>query len=573
MTKQRSWICRNWFWLAWAAAAAGLVWRARFCIAGEEESYFLTQAYSYLQGWIPTAEIWGATQFSSMIFMPLAALFHGLTGGWDGVYLFLRLCYIGLECAVSAAAFFLLCRFTTRNWAAFGALLALLFTPLNLNTFSYNSLGMHFTLLFVLLALFGARQGGWWPAVLAGACFALALEAYPPMIVLVPVCLLLLVQYPAGRRLRSFGWFCLGGAAVFAVFAAELLIRAPLSVYLENFGNLLIADSAHQGSGGIVAEIISWLASCRWWYGTAIILACGALWVLCGAARLAVCRGKTLPRAAWVALAVLVFAVAVLGLVMLPRGEKFYSNMKWFIPGLLWPAVLFLCGPRDILPGLTLCVTGMLYAVGVFYGSDLGVVNGSYGFFFCVLGELVWLGQWLAACRPRRPELALRRLLAVALALLLPVQLGYMRFFYDSFGNPARCTVRVSEGIMTGLWLEPEKAEAYEGVLRDVAANVPAGAKLLVLDILPYAYMLNDYVVCAPTPWINDVGDEQNRIFYEKNPHLVPEYVFIAQEKTGFSNRADTSAESLPEGYIKEMLLQPGVERTETESGTFYKLP
>lgn len=230
MTKQRSWICRNWFWLAWAAAAAGLVWRARFCIAGEEESYFLTQAYSYLQGWIPTAEIWGATQFSSMIFMPLAALFHGLTGGWDGVYLLLRLCYIAFECAVSAAAFFLLCRFTTRNWAAFGALLALLFTPLNLNTFSYNSLGMHFTLLFVLLALFGARQGGWWPAVLAGACFALALEAYPPMIVLVPVCLLLLVQYPAGRRLRSFGWFCLGGAAVFAVFAAELLIRAPLSV-------------------------------------------------------------------------------------------------------------------------------------------------------------------------------------------------------------------------------------------------------------------------------------------------------------------------------------------------------
>lgn len=573
MTKQRSWICRNWFWLAWAAAAAGLVWRARFCIAGEEESYFLTQAYSYLQGWIPTAEIWGATQFSSMIFMPLAALFHGLTGGWDGVYLLLRLCYIAFECAVSAAAFFLLCRFTTRNWAAFGALLALLFTPLNLNTFSYNSLGMHFTLLFVLLALFGARQGGWWPAVLAGACFALALEAYPPMIVLVPVCLLLLVQYPAGRRLRSFGWFCLGGAAGFAVFAAELLIRAPLSVYLENFGNLLIADSAHQGSGGIVAEIISWLASCRWWYGTAIILACGALWVLCGAARLATCRGKTLPRAAWVALAVLVFAVAVWGLVMLPRGEKFYSNMKWFIPGLLWPAVLCLCWPRDILPGLTLCVTGMLYAMGVFYGSDLGVVNGSYGFFFCVLGELVWLGQCLAACRPRRPELALRRLLAVALALLLPVQLGYMRFFYDSFGNPARCTVRVSEGIMTGLWLEPEKAEAYEGVLRDVAANVPAGAKLLVLDILPYAYMLNDYVVCAPTPWINDVGDEQNRIFYEKNPHLVPEYVFIAQEKTGFSNRADTSAESLPEGCIKEMLLQPGVQRTETESGTFYKLP
>ena len=168
--------------------------------------------------------------------------------------------------------------------------------------------------------------------------------------------------------------------------------------------------------------------------------------------------------------------------------------------------------------GLTLCVTGMLYAMGVFYGSDLGVVNGSYGFFFCVLGELVWLGQCLAACRPRRPELALRRLLAVALALLLPVQLGYMRFFYDSFGNPARCTVRVSEGIMTGLWLEPEKAEAYEGVLRDVAANVPAGAKLLVLDILPYAYMLQRLCGVCPYPLDQRCGRRAESNFLRKEP-------------------------------------------------------
>lgn len=573
MAKQRRWMCRNWFWLIWAATAVGLVWRARFCIAGEEESYFLAQAYSYLQGGIPMAEIWGGTLFSSLIFMPLAGLFHALTGGWAGIYLFLRLCYILFECISSAAAFLLLGRFTSRHWAGFGALLVLIFTPLNLNTFSYNSLGMHFTLLFVLLALYGARQGRWWASVLSGACFALALEAYPPMILLVPVCLVLLAQYPAGRRLVSFGQFCAGGAAVFAVFLAELLARASLTVYLENFGNLLISDSAHQGSGGPVAEIISWLASCRWWYGTAIILACGALWLLCGAARLAVCRGKALSRAVWLTLAVLTVAVAVWGLVMMPRGEKFYSNMKWFIPGLLWPAVFCLCWPKDKWPGLTLCITGMLYAAGVFYGSDLGVVNGSYGFFFCVLGEVLWLGQTLAGLREKRPDRMLCRVLAAVLALLLPVQLGYMRFFYDSFGNPARCTVRLSDGIMTGLWLEPEKAEAYEGVLRDVAANVPAGSKLLVLDILPYAYMIGDYVVCAPTPWINDVGDEQNRIFYEKNPHLVPDYVFIAQEKTGFSNRADTSAESLPEGYIRQMLLQPGVQRTETGSGTFYKLP
>lgn len=573
MAKQRRWMCRNWFWLVWAAAAVGLIWRARFCIAGEEESYFLAQAYSYLQGRIPMAEIWGGTLFSSLIFMPLAGLFRAITGGWAGIYLFLRLCYILFECISSAAAFLLLGRFTGRHWAGFGAFLVLIFTPLNLNTFSYNSLGMHFTLLFVLLALYGARQGRWWANVLAGACFALALEAYPPMILLVPVCLVLLAQYPAGRRLISFGQFCVGGTAVFAVFLAELLARASLAVYLENFGNLLISDSAHQGSGGPMAEIISWLASCRWWYGTAIILACGALWLLCGAARLAACRGKTLPRAVWLILAVLTVAVAVWGLVMMPRGEKFYSNMKWFIPGLLWPAVFCLCWPKDKWPGLTLCITGLLYAAGVFYGSDLGVVNGSYGFFFCVLGELLWLGQTLGSLRAKRPDRILCRVLAAALALLLPVQLGYMRFFYDSFGNPARCTVRLSDGIMTGLWLEPEKAETYEGVLRDVTANVPAGSKLLVLDILPYAYMIGDYVVCAPTPWINDVGDEQNRIFYEKNPHLVPDYVFIAQEKTGFSNRADTSAESLPEGYIRQMLLQPGVQRTETGSGTFYKLP
>lgn len=560
------------FWLLWLALAAALLIRVRFCTAGEEESYFLAEANAFLQGNIPLKEMWGGTYFSALIFMPLAVLFRAVTGGYTGIFLFLRTCYILFTAGCSAVMYLALRRFGGRLWAGLGALLGFVFTPLNLNTFSYNSMGMHFTMLFVLLALWGAKSDRALLALASGACFALAVQSYPPMVVLMPVCLVLLLCYKKPVRLKAFGAFCVGGTVILAVFLAELAVRAPLSVYLENLDALFLRDSAHQGSDGIAATLIAWLASCRYWYGTWVILSVGALWVTAGLLRRHTQKGRPLPGWVWPAVWAALLIVAVWGLVLRPRGYMYYSNMKWFIPGLLWPAVLFAAWPRQKLPGLVLCLTGICYAVGVFIGTDLGVVNASYGFYFCVVGELLWLGQ--AVQTPATRGINLGRWAALALlGLLLPVQLGYMRFAYDSFGNPARCSVKLEQGVMKGLFVEPEKADAYQGVLRDMAEHVPEGARFLVLDNLPYAYLLNGVKPCALAPWINDLADPQLELFYGRNSHLLPEYVLVAQEATGLFNRADTSAESLPQGYLRQLLLQPGVTRTETPSGTFYHIP
>ena len=502
--------------------------------------------------------------------MPLAAAFHAVTGGYTGVFLFLRCCYILFTAGVSAVSYLLLRRFAAPAWAGLIALLGFAFTPLNLNTFSYNSMAMHFAMLFVLLALWGAKEGRIAPAVLSGAFFALTVQAYPPMIVLAPVCLVLLICYAKGKRAQAFGAFCGGGAAVLLLFLVVLRLRAPFSVYLENLDALFIRDSVHQGHGGLVSTLVAWLASCRYWYGSAPILAVGALWLLTGFLRWRACKGRRLAAWVWPVVWAALLAGAAWGLLLRPQGYMYYSNMKWFIPGLLWPAVLFAAWPEKKAPGLTLCLVGMCYAVGILIGTDLGIVNASYGFYFCVAGELLWLAQ----TAPKTKRMAFARGAALAvLVILLPVQLCYMRFCYDSFGNPARATVRLAEGPMKGLHVEPEKAQAYEGVLRDVSANVPGGAKLLVLDNLPYAYLLGEYIPCSPSPWINDVGDEQLRLFYKRNPRLIPEYVLVAREETGVFNRADTSAESLPEGYVKDLLLQAGTVRTETASGTVYRIP
>ena len=69
------------FWLLWLALAAALLVRVRYCTAGEEESYFLAEANAYLKGLAPIQEMWGGTYFSALIFMPLAAAFHAVTGG------------------------------------------------------------------------------------------------------------------------------------------------------------------------------------------------------------------------------------------------------------------------------------------------------------------------------------------------------------------------------------------------------------------------------------------------------------------------------------------------------------
>lgn len=558
------------FWLLWLALTAALLVRVHYCTAGEEEAYFLAEANAYLKGLVPIQEMWGGTYFSALIFMPLAAAFHAVTGGYTGVFLFLRTCYVLFTAAVSAASYGMLRRFAPPLWAAAAALLGLIFTPLNLNTFSYNSMAMHFAMLFVLTAQWGAKERRIAPTVLSGAFFALTVQAYPPMIVLVPVCLALLFYYEKGTRARAFGAFCGGGAAVLLIFLAVLRLRAPFSVYLENLDALFIRDSVHQGHGGPVSTLVAWLASCRYWYGTAPILAVGALWLVTALLRRRACKGKKLPGWTWPAVWTTLLTVAAWGLLLRPQGYMYYSNMKWFIPGLLWPAVLFAGWPKKKGPGLVLCLTGMCYAVGIFIGTDLGVVNASYGFYFCVIGELLWLAQ--IAPKPGRCALACGAALTV-LAVLLPVQLVYMRFCYDSFGNPARAAVRLDEGPMKGLYVEPEKAEVYIQLLKDVADNLPQNAKVVVLNNLPYVYLLNECIPSIHAPWINNAGDEQITLFYQRNPKRLPEYVFLASEQTGFMNYEQPRVEAMPDGYLKKLLMGPGVTCVETASGTFYQIP
>ena len=166
------------FWLLWLALAAALLVQVRYCTAEEEGIVFSGQRPTRIQGWRPSRR-WGGTYFSALIFMPLAAAFHAVTGGYTECVFVLALLlypvYRGSERGeLSAAAAFCRAGLGGTDRAA-----GLCFYPLNLSTFSYNSMAMHFAMLFVLLALWGAREGRIAPAVLSSA-FALTVQAYPP---------------------------------------------------------------------------------------------------------------------------------------------------------------------------------------------------------------------------------------------------------------------------------------------------------------------------------------------------------------------------------------------------------
>ena len=109
----------------------GLLWRCRFGFASNDEAFYLTIPYRLLQGDALLTEEWHLSQLSGLLLMPAVWFFTTLTGGTEGILLFMRcLCVI----TQTAAAAFLYHRLKSysRLGAAAAALCFALFIPLGI---------------------------------------------------------------------------------------------------------------------------------------------------------------------------------------------------------------------------------------------------------------------------------------------------------------------------------------------------------------------------------------------------------------------------------------------------------
>ena len=74
-----------------AAACALVIWRAFYGLDWTDESYYLAVTKRFFQGDRPFREEWFTTQLIGVLLLPLYSLYHGVTGGTEGILLFMTI--------------------------------------------------------------------------------------------------------------------------------------------------------------------------------------------------------------------------------------------------------------------------------------------------------------------------------------------------------------------------------------------------------------------------------------------------------------------------------------------------
>lgn len=141
-----------------------------------DEPYYAALGYRFATGTRMFVDEWHISQMFGFLTMPFVWLFMQVTGGTDGVVLFLRFCYL----VMSLITWFLFMKKYGKYPNAYAdGIMILLFAPLNMMSLSYNTIG--------ILALLQAHcliNTGKLKSFLAGILFSCAVLSTPYLVLL-----------------------------------------------------------------------------------------------------------------------------------------------------------------------------------------------------------------------------------------------------------------------------------------------------------------------------------------------------------------------------------------------------
>lgn len=180
-----------------------------------DESIYPAISYRFLLGDRPFVDEFNFVQIGSLVLQPFISLFYKIRGNMDGVLLYCRFLFL-LFCGLQAFVVIrTLAPFTGKRAAWLFALLPVLFTPYQIPSLSYNTLGAGFFLIGTLLN-YGGRGRIAFLAI--GFSFALASTVYPTLVL--PSLLSLAVCRPSGQKFKGI---LLGAATWLVLFLPHLI--------------------------------------------------------------------------------------------------------------------------------------------------------------------------------------------------------------------------------------------------------------------------------------------------------------------------------------------------------------
>lgn len=542
-----------------------------------DEAYALAIPYRVLQGDRLFADMWEVHQTSFLLPYLFLKLWQVIAGSMDGVVLYTRIVTTFLHLAVSLIVYFCLRkRDTGGKWvAAVCALIYYNFLPKWMINMDFSMQQLWFFTLF-LVCLFRAsdaerrKRTGWLFA--AGLMLALDVLAYPGMVIVYPVAvLLLLFGVEKNRRWKdilSLTGGCFAAAVVFflCIFSymtpGELLEAVPhifmdgshqydlatkLGLYASQWGEAFVQALILLVPSALCALAVKWIyqrTGLEKKYGklpfglllclvfeilVSALITFAGLFVTWGPFRLQVryivqfvmafCLWKTLPAATKTATE--------------PEAEKAAGQGAEQEAA---AAVAVNCearqaagqagmARRQIMWALALSLAAFL---GILLASNVGPVSSSS---YLVIGNMVFVGLTLAAAKKcGRGMRMLADVGAVLFLLSLMMCKGYyMRNTEYVPGDISEPLAEIEQGPLAGVYVPEEDFDRYTDDYETIQSHTTGEDRVLFMGTEGLCNLYANGKIVIPTTISTPAFNEQWVEYFTLYPEKQPTVIFLAK--------------------------------------------
>lgn len=499
-----------------AAVGAVLVYRAFHGIDTTDETFYFATAKRFCDGDMLFKDDWNRGQVYGLLMVPFYRAYVFFNGSNEGIILFARLLFIFLSLAIAYFLYVLLIEYNVSRAASLViSLCELVYARGNIITMSYYSLGFLTFLLTILCWMMAERRQRDWYRIIAGVNFSVSVLCMPYMVIIFGI----MWVYAGYKYLKGYKAYvekawrmtlgCVASAVTFLIYYFQMI---PWSKLLE-YVFVVFSDPGMEKEGPLFQywDLLVYMVSVFFKYTWPIYFMTFIMSVLIGKKII-----KSTGLKKW-----------MIGILLLEFIIQAVYVRGYFEGGIIAVFFLFIFQLQLLYPEYRLkeleqyfLVPGVFFAAVWVVGSNVGQRVVNMGFLLIDIWGISLL--WYIVSKER----IYKYMLAPAYIMLGTLVLIRCFDIYRD-GALGKLTYQVSEGIMKGIYTEPERGKAYESAVELLRNNTKEGDIIAVLGCNPWGYLETSASCGAYTTWQFSDGETRLIQYYETFPEKVPNVILV----------------------------------------------
>lgn len=554
-----------------AACSIGLFIRSFYSFSWSDESFYLTLAHRFWLGERVIVDEWFTTQLSTLLLLPFYALYQGMTGGNEGVYLYFRLLYLGISIFIAFFTYFKLKKRNLRMASLICALLYLLYSRANIGGMSYYNMTLSCVLLAVILLYDQIYEKEWGKnkLYLTGILLAFAIINTPYLAfpyVVIGMYLLFKKQYGFFRR--EILMVIAGTIMIAILYVGYILYKVPANELLLNIPYILNEPELQRTNPILAIPVI--LARIIWRYKWTIwISTLLTIYIFYKKRKNVLFSKKEINLLVNINLIVFIInsylAQGLLGCI--------------YIAGVLFAVpVIYTFGrwqkiDKNII-GL-FGIAGMSLILGFSFSSDTGLDAMTIGFVILAMGAVLLIFQ---LGEVKREQILLGTVLVVFSIMIF--QTGILRFFSVYRDAPInQLNTQITSGPAKYLYTTEEHTRQYDELRAAINQYVREDDLVFYSKSCFWSYLCSNNEYGVPSSWRMAFDSPRLQEYYELNPEKIPTCIFVLNPAYGsFESSLIQNNEKVPypnenniAGYLYDYIERCGYNKIELECATIYR--